>query len=287
MTDPVNDLAAELRDLAEKVGKRLDDADESLRQHGGWISEAEPRLDEEFAEIWKQVNKLLEEMPRQPKYPPVCWLRLTSEEAADTWRDLGDWVEAVLVQRFFVTRAQLPDCWPLHPAAVEHLTWLRTAWLHAYLKTAGAVPAAEWHTRWLRDALTLVPAAVDHEAPALDRPGCGPGEHFGKPLPGHAPRPPEPPTPQSALPEWQRLPTSGNEPPPLQDPGRIGRHPSEELATRDHWQPQLLAASTADVQRRAEAEAAAQAAEAEERAKRDERRKRPADDPQEDPPPDD
>jgi hypothetical protein len=146
-----------------------------------------------LTELRTDVNRLLEDMPRQPRFPPVNWLALSASEAEEVWTELGEWVDAKLVGRHFANRGQLPDCWPLHPGAVEQLTWLWRSWLHAMLPLAGANPSAEWHTRWHRDALANVPAEVIQEAGATRRDRCGPGIHFGSPLPGaEQPTRPEP-----------------------------------------------------------------------------------------------
>lgn len=88
--------------------------------------------------------------------PPAAladWLSLGSEEAEERWREIAYWVENVLVAGYNLSRGQLPDCWPMHRTAMVHLSWLYAAYRQAYQPSANPILAAEWSTRWLRDAL--------------------------------------------------------------------------------------------------------------------------------------
>lgn len=308
MTDPlqqqVDDLTGEYRDFAGEVNGHLTaittEQKKIRKEHvdqARWIAEAGPvvedhtrligehatRLTEDttvLTGLREDVNVLLKEMPRQPKNPPVCWMGLTAEQAEQVWMLLGEWVSDVLVDRYFANRAQLPDCWALHPGAVEELSWLRTAWLHAFVPTAGAVPAAEWHTRWRLAALDGVTAAVKREAETTRKTRCGVGVHLGEPLPGAAPAPQHvptgagTPTPVGGPPVWTagavppRQPAPTGMPPvsvprgPASSAGRpdLTRDPDEDLAERHFWWPHLRQAAAEDVTARRAAEAAAAAA---------------------------
>jgi hypothetical protein len=77
----------------------------------------------------------------------------------------------VLGPFYQLTRAQLPDCWALHPPAVIELVWLRRAYVAAHAPDAPPSAAGEWHTRWRRDALTNIVAAIPTT-------WCRPGEHY-------------------------------------------------------------------------------------------------------------
>lgn len=288
MTNPIDDLAAEVRDLDSRLGVTSG----YEREHAAWISETAPVIEDlgqtvgrhverlgqdlaALAELRTDVNLLLEEMPRRPPHPPVCWVTLTAEQAAEVWPLLGAWVEDVLVNRYFANRADLPDCWPLHPGAVEELTWLRTSWLHAYLPLAGASGAADWHTRWRRDSLAGVKAAVEREAFAGGHGKCDMEIHLGVPLPGTAAaRKAEaeaarrasapvlaPGTMPGAMPGGIPISPAAFVPPPAPTggPGGQGRDYSVELARRSFWWPQLLTAWADDVVDRKAAEAAAAA----------------------------
>jgi hypothetical protein len=224
VTDPVDDLAVEFREFGDEVNKHLTTLQRDLRQHASWIAEVAPVVDDHtsalqehttvLADLRADVNQVLEEMPRQPKLPPINWLTLSASEAQEVWTELGEWVDAKLVGRHFASREQLPDCWPLHPGAVEQLTWLWRSWQHAMLSSAAANPAAEWHSRWHRDSLTNVAAEVIQEADTTRHERCGPGTHFGAALPGA----------EQAQPAHLRQP-----PPHLAPPGTsaaVGGHPS-------------------------------------------------------------
>jgi len=314
VTDPlqqqVDDLTGEFRDFAGEVNGHLtiitDERKKIGREHvdqARWIAEAGPVVEDHtrllgehgdrlaqdttlLTGLREDLNLVLAEMPRQPKHPPVCWVVLTAEQAEQIWTLLGEWVAEILVGRYFANRAQLPDCWALHPGAVEELSWLRTAWLHAFVPTAGAVPAAEWHTRWRQSALDGVTAAVKREADTSRKTRCGVGVHLGDPLPGAAPAPQHVPVgaggsaPVGGPPVWtpggtpsqQFAPVGGSTgmPPvsvprgPASSSGRpdLTRDPEEDLAERDFWWPHLLRAAAQDVaaRRAAETEAAAAAA---------------------------
>ena len=87
------------------------------------------------------------------------------------WQALGDWVAGVLGPFYELTRAQLPDCWPLHRPAVMELVWLRRTYVAAHTADATAAAAADWHTRWRREALANIAAAIPKK-------WCRPGDHW-------------------------------------------------------------------------------------------------------------
>ena len=115
---------------------------------------------------------LLNERKEQEKTKnaPVDWAALTAEQAAVQWPVLARWVGEVLVARYEVTRDELPDCWALHLPVVAELSWLRTAYVEAYLSRSSPETAADWHTRWYPAVLTRIRDADQvHE--------CVPGKH--------------------------------------------------------------------------------------------------------------
>ncbi|WP_431879059.1 hypothetical protein [Amycolatopsis sacchari] len=292
------DLAAELRE----AGIKLDRVDTAVTELSAWASEAGPRIEDQesqlrahqvrlaedsdlLAEIRKDLNTVLEELPRQPKLRPIDWRTLPAEDAEKIWLDLGEWVDQELVQVYSVSRELLPDCWPLHPAAVRHVSWLWTLHQHAYLKHASPLTAAEWNTRWHHDALKEVKNSILRDAVSRRKARCGLGTHFGKQLPGseqlqerlppdHQPPPrvpaavagPPPGAPgygqQAAAPPWQQQPQATPPfPPPAQPAGEstYSEHdPKSALALRELWWPNLLHAREEDVARRREAERAQQ-----------------------------
>ena len=160
---------------------------------------------------------------------PIDWPSLTAAAAELEWQALGDWVAAVLGPFYELTRAQLPDCWPRHRPAVIELVWLRRTYIAAH--TAGAAPAAaaDWHTRWRRDALANIAAAIPDT-------WCRPGEHYVDRWSTHKPAggpPPPPPPPHQP----------GQRPGPEQHKTGIGG----EIATPQHWGPHFQAAAGADI----------------------------------------
>ena len=141
-----------------------------------------------------------------------------------------------------LTRAQLPDCWPRHRPAVIELVWLRRTYVTAHTTGAAPAAAAEWHTRWRRDALANIAAAIPES-------WCRPGEHYvdqwstRKPAGG----PPPPPPPQHQ---------PGQRPGPEQH--KVGA--GGEITTPQHWGPHFQAAAGEDIARRRQREAAAELA---------------------------
>ena len=88
----------------------------------------------------------------------LCWPTLDAETAAVAWDSLARWVAHVLTPWYRPSRAQLPDCWPVHPRAVAELSWLYQCYRDAVHPEAKTHLAADWHTRWL-------PAVLPEPAP--------------------------------------------------------------------------------------------------------------------------
>ena len=102
--------------------------------------------------------------------PPVDWAALSAEQAAAQWPILARWVGDVLVPRYELTRDELPDCWALHPPVVAELSWLRTAYVQAYLTGSPPQLSADWHTRWRPAVLTRIRELIKPDE-------CSPGKH--------------------------------------------------------------------------------------------------------------
>ena len=76
----------------------------------------------------------------------------------------------MLVPRYELTRDELPDCWALHPPVVAELSWLRTAYVQAYLTRSTPQLGADWHTRWRPAVLTRIRELIKPDE-------CSPGKH--------------------------------------------------------------------------------------------------------------
>ena len=91
------------------------------------------------------------------------WPSLSADAATAEWQALGDWVAYVLGPFYELTRAQLPDCWALHRPAVLELVWLRRMLRRGAPPRRRTAAAADWHTRWRRDALANIAAAIPED----------------------------------------------------------------------------------------------------------------------------
>ena len=134
----------------------------------------------------------------EPAAAPVDWPSLSADAATAEWQALGDWVADVLGPFYELTRAQLPDCWPLHRPAVLELVWLRRMYVAAHRPDAAPSAAADWHTRWRRDALANIAAAIPET-------WCRPGEHWVERFsrrPGPPPPRPDGPGPGAGARAW-------------------------------------------------------------------------------------
>lgn len=158
-----DDTAARVRELTDELSRllpRVDELDTGLAELAGMAAAAErggPGADSA-------------QVPGRDLTPAIGWSELAPQARQAAWDALGGWVADVLNYEYRLSRAQLPDCWALHPRAVRELAWLRT--LHRDATAADTHPAqvAEWHTRWL-------PAAITNLAAAIDPRECVPGRH--------------------------------------------------------------------------------------------------------------
>jgi len=138
-----------------------------------------PRLDvlhqlvtDEVARLRGEVDALLADRKEQKKNKnePVDWAALTAEQAAVQWPILARWVGDVLVPRYALTRDDLPDCWALHVPVVAELSWLRSAYVEAYLKDSAPSLAADWHVESRPAVLTRIRELIKPDE-------CPPGKH--------------------------------------------------------------------------------------------------------------
>lgn len=146
----VRDLTHDLAGTVEAIARRPNPHDPG--DAGGDLAQ----LHKAVIDLAEDINNLAAGLAAADFRPP-CWVDLTQEEAVDAWRELYEWLRDVLLARYPITEEQIPPCWYLHPAAVEELSWLHTAWCAAYRNTkASPTAAGEWHDRWLPGVLRRV-----------------------------------------------------------------------------------------------------------------------------------
>jgi hypothetical protein len=91
----------------------------------------------------------------------LSWFDADAEQAPELLADVAQWAYAVFT-RYTQGRSVLSNCWQRHPAAVEALNALHTAWLAIYRASDGRPAAAvDWHVRMLPGTLDLLRAEVD------------------------------------------------------------------------------------------------------------------------------
>lgn len=148
---------ADVRDLAHDLARAVEDVVRRPNPH-------DPEDDGgDLAQLRSAVSSLAEDLDNLAAglaavdFRPPCWVDLTQEQACEAWRELYEWLRDVLFARYPITEEQVPPCWYLHPAAVEELSWLRTAWCAAYRNPkASPTAAGEWHDRWLPGVLRRI-----------------------------------------------------------------------------------------------------------------------------------
>ena len=162
LTEQVGQTTARHTDLAAAVSEDLAPRVGALQQ----------LVTEELGRLRSDVDVLLAERKERDKTKnaPVDWATLTAEQAAAQWPILARWVGEVLVPRYELTRDELPDCWALHPPVVAELSWLRTAYVQAYLSRSPPQLGADWHTRWRPAVLTRIRELIKPDE-------CSPGKH--------------------------------------------------------------------------------------------------------------
>lgn len=143
----VTALAGEVR----AVGERVDTMGADVAQLGALVPAVE-----KLAGTVQQLGSVVEKLEAVPPAALADWLSLGPEEAEERWRELAYWVQHTLVPGYGITRALLPDCWPMHRPAMVHLSWLYATYRQAYAPGANPSLAAEWSTRWLRDGLDSI-----------------------------------------------------------------------------------------------------------------------------------
>jgi hypothetical protein len=219
-----------------------------LGENADLLGQLVPRvrdLDETLADLAARVDAVTGPAGGAPAAAAGAWPSLSAAPAAPEWQALGAWVARVFGPFYGITGGQLPDCWALHPPAVLELMWLRRTYVAAHGTKAAATAAAEWHTRWRREALANIPTAIPTT-------WCRPGEHYVDRY-DRAPQPPPPPRP---VPEGRPRHIPGERP----GPGNTRVGEVGEITTPQHCGPNYQTARNRDLAWRRHREAAAAAA---------------------------
>lgn len=230
------------RDI-DQVRARLTELTGLLGDNADVLSQMLPRvvdLDAEVVRLGERVDALTAPDDDQ-SLSPTDWPSLSADEAEREWPALAAWVADVLGPFYEITRGQLPDCWPLHRPAVVELVWLRRCYVSAHRPDALPTASGEWHTRWRRDALANIAAAI----PAK---WCRPGAHY---VDRHD-HPQHSGTYYGATGQQLRRRAPGERP----SPGTDGYDDFEEVTHPRYWGQHWHTASAADLAWRREREAA-------------------------------
>jgi hypothetical protein len=165
------DLAAYVRSEVTKLRAITGDLASTVAEFGPQLVDTQ----KDIANLRGEVEQLVAGRAETDN-PPVDWVHLAAEDAEREWPKLGEWVHEVLGGWYFVTRAQLPDCWALHRPAFLQVAWLRSSHIEAYLGHSHPAQAAEWNTRWLDAALAKIKECIPR---SQCRAVAGqPGEHL-------------------------------------------------------------------------------------------------------------
>lgn len=99
------------------------------------------RLDE-HEELLVELAQRFLEPDEPPDAAPIRWDRLDRTEAVRIWRELGEWVDHLIV-RYELT--EITPCWFRHGAVVEELTALWTVWRVSFADDAPPQDGLMWH----------------------------------------------------------------------------------------------------------------------------------------------
>jgi hypothetical protein len=137
------------------------------------VADALARLDGRIAALEERPRDAPTEYSEVPR--SICWPELDERSVAAEWRNLGRWVDGLLL-RHPMHRRVLRPCWRAHPDVVDELCALRVAWQGAYRSLEpSATAAVDWMTRWLPATMTRIELDFSHS-------GCKAGrepEHHG------------------------------------------------------------------------------------------------------------
>lgn len=176
-----------------RMDTRLHTAETTLGEHDTAIGQAAGLADQVT-----RLSRLLTPSPAggggddpERVYPRI-WAVMDGAERIKALRYLARWVTKILFVTYPHVAAELPPCWPAHPAVVAELDWLCWVWEETW---AGQTPlrasdAAWWHDRWLPGVQARIDplmakckASTQHVAPDYRRP---PHTGYTDPPPGTA-----------------------------------------------------------------------------------------------------
>jgi hypothetical protein len=104
---------------------------------------------DELSRLVAQLADTVATLTARHRTPVPTWLLLSADPAAATQQldELVGWLAAVYL-RYPDSADGLPECWCWHPAVVEELLWLMSAWSAAYQGPQASVAlVGDWHDR--------------------------------------------------------------------------------------------------------------------------------------------
>lgn len=244
----VAELGREVRAVRAEIRRELARIDGMLAESADLLAGVLPRVGDlagDLAELAGRVEALAGAVAGEPgAVAAVDWPGLDAVAAAAEWEALAEWVASTLGPWYELTRGELPDCWAWHRPAVIELVWLRRCYVAAHAPGARPGASAEWHTRWRRDALAGVAAAIPDA-------WCRPGEHrvhrsdsesYRASATPHGPD-------DRGIPRPAEIAGRALAPPPRGGPrGGPRIAATSQTTSPDHWERHYRAASAADLE---------------------------------------
>jgi hypothetical protein len=135
---------------------------DGLRRSIGLLDTVPNRIDDLARTVAQLADALAAVPPRPGPTPAPSWLTVSDDPdaARALLEGLCGWLHRVFL-RYPDAAAVLPECWLLHPDAVEELLWLQHAWLGAYeAKGASVQLAGDWHDRQRPGVVRRLKSAV-------------------------------------------------------------------------------------------------------------------------------
>lgn len=155
--DPVLQLASDVQQLQDQHTQLASD----LSEMGGEVATARNEVAKVATSLTELANSVAEQLGQtdegETSRPnPVDWWTLDREQARETWDGLWTWVAEYLVPTFLLTRDELVDCWPRHPALRDLLTSMWVTQRHATAPNARPNADIEWQEKWRPGGLSTL-----------------------------------------------------------------------------------------------------------------------------------